>query len=332
MRLLKNREILITVIVIAALGLAAAAACLILDMRCALVCAVLTAAVIAVYLVGARRRYRAMERLSDDIDRALAGVENVDLSTYTEGELGILRSQLTKLTVKLRGQTAELKKDKQLLADSIADISHQIKTPLTSMNLLLAALGGQDVSEAKRGEMLTELNRQLTRIDWLVAALLKLARLDAEAVTMSEQPTELSDLIADSLAPIAIQMELKDQTAVVEASGSVVCDRSWTAEALTNIMKNCSEHMGEGRLFITARENPLYSEIVIRDEGPGVDEEDLPHIFERFYRGKNSGKSSVGIGLALSRSIIVKQGGAVKAENAHEGGAQFTVRFYKSAV
>ncbi|MBO4879644.1 MAG: HAMP domain-containing histidine kinase, partial [Clostridia bacterium] len=115
-------------------------------------------------------------------------------------------------------------------------------------------------------------------------------------------------------------------------SGSAFCDPSWTAEALTNIIKNCSEHMGEGKLFIDAAENPLYSEICIRDTGSGIAKEDLPHLFERFYRGKNSGGSGVGIGLALCRMIVGKQNGTVKAENAKEGGAKFTVRLYKGAV
>ena len=189
-----------------------------------------------------------------------------------------------------------------------------------------------DAPEDKRREHLSDMHRQLSRIDWLVSALLKLARLDANAVAMNMRSVELAQLVADSLAPIAIQMELKDQTAVVAASGSVFCDPSWTAEALTNILKNCSEHMGEGRLHITASENPIYSQITIRDEGPGIDGKDLPHLFERFYKGGNSDKNSVGIGLALCRMIVVKQNGTVKAENAPQGGALFTVRIYKETV
>ena len=273
-----------------------------------------------------------MSELSDSIDAILSGAESIDLSAYTEGELGILQSELKKLTVLLRGQTNELKKDKQLLADSIADISHQIRTPLTAMNLLLAALNEPDTGEAKRAELVSELNRQLSRIDRLVSALLKLARLDADAVRMNKRELPLEELVADALEPIAIQMELREQTASVNASGSINCDPSWTAEALTNIIKNCSEHMGPGTLTIRAEENPLYSEIVIKDEGPGVSKEDLPHIFERFYKGGNSVENSVGIGLALCRSIIVKQNGTVKAENTPEGGAVFTVRIYKETV
>ena len=332
MKLFKNREITCVFIILLALGAAASGVCLVFDARCAAVCACLTAAVIAVYLIDARKRYRAMAELSDDIDRILTGAENIDLSRYTEGELGILQNELTKLTVRIREQSGELKRDKQLLADSIADISHQIRTPLTAVNLLLAALAEPDITEEKQGEIVRDMHRQLSRIDWLISALLKLARLDADAVSMSFKTVLLSDLVEDSLAPVAIQMELRDQTAVVNAEGSVTCDPSWLAEALTNIIKNCSEHMDSGKLFIDARENPLYSEITVRDTGSGIDKADLPHIFERFYKGKNSTGSGVGIGLALCRMIVSKQNGTVKAENDPAGGARFTVRIYKSAV
>ncbi|MBR5718965.1 MAG: HAMP domain-containing histidine kinase, partial [Clostridia bacterium] len=272
-----------------------------------------------------------MSELSERIDSLISGAEDVDIRCYSEGELSILQSELTKLTVKLREQTSALRDDKKLLADSIADISHQIRTPLTAINLLLTEYS-KSVDEAERANLLSDLNRQLARIDRLISALLKLARLDADSVTMETSEVPLKELIREALSPIDIQMELRDQEAVIEAEGTVICDRSWTAEALTNILKNCSEHMGAGRLYITASDTPLFSEIVIRDTGKGIDAYDLPHIFERFYKGKNSAPSSVGIGLALSRAIIIKQNGTVKAENAREGGAVFTIRFYKGAV
>ncbi|MBR6006788.1 MAG: HAMP domain-containing histidine kinase, partial [Clostridia bacterium] len=278
------------------------------------------------------RRYRAMRGLAESIDELLAGAENIDLGNYSEGEVSILTNEVTKLTVRLREQASELKKDKQMLADSIADISHQIRTPLTAMNLIAASLRDPTADEGKRREALSELTRQLGRVDWLVSALLKLARFDADAVRLNPVGIPLSELVDTALAPLAISMELKNQEVISNISGSAFCDPSWTAEALTNIIKNCSEHMGEGKLFIDAAENPLYSEICIRDTGSGIAKEDLPHLFERFYRGKNSGGSGVGIGLALCRMIVGKQNGTVKAENAKEGGAKFTVRLYKGAV
>ncbi len=331
MKLLRNKEILLPLALTAGMGVVSAGVCLAFDPRAGLVCLLFAAAACAVIVISERRRLKKMAQLSDDIDKMLSGTDSIDLSSYSEGEFGILRNELTKLTVKLREQTSELRNDKKLLADSIADISHQIRTPLTAINLLLAGMS-ESVDEEKRLGQLSELKKQLFRIDWLVSALLKLARLDADAVVMEQKSTALSALIRSALEPIDIQMELAEQTAVVEAEGCALCDPSWTAEALTNILKNCSEHMGAGSIFITASENPLYSQIIIRDTGSGFDERDLPHLFERFYRGRNSSGSGVGIGLALCRSIIARQNGSVKAENAKEGGACFTIRLYKSTV
>lgn len=331
MKLLKNRETAFLLAVTAILGVSASVLCLLAGSLSALICAAFTIALIIAIYMNSRKRYIQMSELSERIDSLISGAEDVDIRCYSEGELSILQSELTKLTVKLREQTSALRDDKKLLADSIADISHQIRTPLTAINLLLTEYS-KSADEAERANLLSELNRQLARIDRLISALLKLARLDADSVTMETSEVPLKELIREALSPIDIQMELRDQEAVIEAEGTVICDRSWTAEALTNILKNCSEHMGAGRLYITASETPLFSEIVIRDTGKGIDAYDLPHIFERFYKGKNSAPSSVGIGLALSRAIIIKQNGTVKAENAREGGAVFTIRFYKGAV
>lgn len=331
MKLLKNRETAFLLAVTAILGVSASVLCLLAGSLSALICAALTIVLIIAIYMNSRKRYIQMSELSERIDSLISGAEDVDIRCYSEGELSILQSELTKLTVKLREQTSALRDDKKLLADSIADISHQIRTPLTAINLLLTEYS-KSADEAERANLLSELNRQLARIDRLISALLKLARLDADSVTMETSEVPLKELIREALSPIDIQMELRDQEAVIEAEGTVICDRSWTAEALTNILKNCSEHMGAGRLYITASETPLFSEIVIRDTGKGIDAYDLPHIFERFYKGKNSAPSSVGIGLALSRAIIIKQNGTVKAENAREGGAVFTIRFYKGAV
>lgn len=313
-------------------GAAAVCVCLFLDTRCAVVCALLMLCSMAVFLIAAARRYRSMAELSNSLDRILAGAEGIDLSLYTEGELAILQNELAKLTVKLREQAGELKNDKQLLADSIADISHQIRTPLTAMNLLLAALAKPDITEEKRAEGIRDMHRQLSRIDRLISSLLKLARLDADSVSMSMRQVPIAEVISEALEPVAILMELSGQRAEVEASGSVYCDPSWLSEALANIIKNCSEHMQNGSIYIKAHENPLYSEITVRDTGAGIAKEDLPHIFERFYKGGNSKEGSVGIGLALCRTIVSKHNGSVKAENAAEGGAKFTVRIYKSVL
>ncbi|MBR5947809.1 MAG: HAMP domain-containing histidine kinase [Clostridia bacterium] len=340
MELFKNREIRVFTLVCALLGAAVSLALLFVSPIASLIASLGFTALIAAFLIFTYNRYKRIAALSDDLGRMLNG-DSVELSKYSEGELSLLENRLEKLVLRLQNNTEELKKEKLMLADSMADISHQIKTPLTTINLLAAALAKQERSAHENGETcgtaerektLADMHSQIDRMDWLVSALLKLARFDADAVKLREESVSLEELIRLATEPLEIMIELKGQQLEVRAEGFACCDASWTAEALMNIIKNYSESMGEGVLFVTAAENPLYSEIVILDSGKGIDSEDLPHIFERFYRGKNSSNSGVGIGLALARSIIIKQNGTVKAENAHGGGAKFTVRLYKGTV
>lgn len=333
-KLFKNREVKRFVLACAAIGLAACIAAYFINPICCAVCALLSFALIAASLIFTARRYKKMAELSNELDRLLSGEEGVDLKRFSEGEFSILENKLSKLVLCLREQADALKKDKLLLADAIADISHQIKTPLTSINLLASALSKEEMCEnaLNRGKTLAEMHSQIDRMDWLVSSLLKLARLDADAVKLNMKCVPLAELIELAVSPLEIVMELRNQQLTIEASGSVLCDASWTAEALMNIIKNCSESMVDGVLSIYACENPLYSEIIVTDGGGGIAKEDLPHIFERFYRGKNSSRSGAGIGLALARSIVIKQNGTVKAENAPRGGARFTLRFYKGTV
>jgi signal transduction histidine kinase len=288
---------------------------------------------VTAYLLTTYKRYKQIAQLSESINRILHGDNTIDLGGYTEGELGVLRSELYKMTVRLREQQANLQKDKVFLADSIADISHQIRTPLTSINLLVSFLDDPDISEERRKQLLRELNDMLDRIDRLVITLMKISRLDAGTVEFNRAILPLEELIRRSVAPVLVPMELRGQSLKISAEGSFEGDAAWTCEALGNMIKNCMEHTPEGgEISIAARETPIYSEIIISDSGEGISPRDLPHIFERFYKGENSSHQSFGIGLALARMIITGQNGTVKAENSPEGGAVFTVRFYKTTV
>ena len=170
------------------------------------------------------------------------------------------------------------------------------------------------------------------RVQFLVGSLLKMARLDAGTITFRKDTIAFADLIEQVMAPFAILMELKGQTLHKELIGSYTGDLLWSREAFGNIIKNCIDHMEKGCLYVHSKENALFSELVIRDTGPGLDKEDLLKIFDRFYRGKNASDESVGIGLSLAKKIIVTQNGTIKAENHKDGGAMFTVRFYKSII
>ncbi len=284
------------------------------------------------HFYAVRRRYMELARLSAEIDTILHGAEQHILSDYREGELSLLRNEVMKLVVRLREQNDRMRGDKERMADLIADISHQLRTPLTALHLTVASMSGGEGSGGQE-EHLRELRKLITRIDWLVEALLKIARLDAGMIRFQKQEVPLAELLKKAAEPFEIPMELREQHLALEVSGSFFGDLSWTAEAVGNIMKNCFEHMPNGgTLWITAKENAIYSEILIRDEGEGIAKEDLPHLFERFYKGKNSSGQSIGIGLALSRMIVTGQNGTIKADNHPAGGAVFTLRFYKGIV
>jgi len=289
---------------------------------------------IGIYLWSTYERYKKIELLAAEIDEILHGDSmSISLDHYKEGELGILQSEIHKMTTRLHEQKLRLREDKIYLADSLADISHQIRTPLTSINLLVSMLADPDISAERRIKLNHELLGLLSRIDWLITTLLKISKLDAGTVQMKKEVITLSELLHKSTMPFLVPMELKNQILRVESDGNFLGDVSWTSEAIGNVVKNCMEHTPEGgNIQIVAKENALYTEIVVEDDGPGISKEDLGHIFERFYKGKHNDKQSFGIGLALARMVISKQNGVIKAENRAEGGARFTIRFYKGTV
>lgn len=194
---------------------------------------------------------------------------------------------------------------------------------------------GGEKNEADRQRLLHELEQLLVHMDWLIEALLKMAKLDAGTVSMKKKTVNVSDLLKKSVQDFLIPMELREQNLVIDCTDMVSLrgDEYWLREAVGNIVKNCMEHTpAGGEICIRAAENHLYTEITVSDNGAGIDKEDLPHIFERFYKGKNSSGSSVGIGLALARMIVVAQEGTLSATNRINGGAKFEIRFYKGTV
>lgn len=286
-------------------------------------------------LFGLYRRHIQLKRLSDQIDRILMGNFSLDLQDHAEGELSLLKSKIYKVSVMLSEQAALLQKDKIFLSDTLSDISHQLKTPLTSMLMMADLLGDENLPEEKRRTFLSCIRAQLERIQWLVSALLKLSKLDAGAAPMAKEQVCLSDLIEKASEPLAIPMELKNQQILTEGCDGVwvSADCHWTAEALLNVLKNCMEHTPEGgRFSFRAEENPIYTALYLRDSGSGIAKEDLPHIFERFYRGKNAAPDSAGIGLAMAKSIMETQGGTIEVTDTSERGTEFAFKFYRLTV
>ena len=332
-KLLKNKEVRKALLWQISVALIACPVCFWFDPRAGLTAVVLSLLLMMIYCFSTYKRYQRISSLAADVNQVLHGDSSIDFDNYSEGELSILHSEIYKMTVRLREQQQKLINDKKYLADSLADISHQIRTPLTSINLLVERLSASGLTDGCRHQLTNELYELLSRIDWLITTLLKISKLDTGTVSFNKETVSLKTLINKSCAPLLIPIELRGQELIIRAEGNFYGDLAWTSEAVGNIVKNCMEHTPDGgRIEINAAETALYSEIVVKDNGTGVSPEELPHIFERFYKGKDSDGKSFGIGLALSRMIIAGQKGTVKAENRKNAGAMFTIRFYKGTV
>lgn len=257
----------------------------------------------------------------------------IHFENYREGELSILQNELSKMTLRLTEQADALSRDKKYLSDAMADISHQLRSPLTSMHLILSLLKKPDLSKERERALLMELAQLLSHMDWLVEALLKMSKMDAGTAYLKHVSIPLPQLLKQASEPLLIPFELREQTFEMHfetGNEQFVGDLSWSVEALSNILKNCMEHTpAGGTITATCRENTIFTEIIIEDNGPGFSSQDLPHLFERFYKGENASDQSVGIGLALARMIVSQQNGTLKAENRLEGGARFILKFYK---
>lgn len=336
MNFLRNSEIKKDLLIMIVLTLIFSLLGLFLSKATAVYAALVAIIFIIIYVCGNQKRYKKIETLSELIDRILHGEDELTLDNSKEGELAILESEIYKMTLKLREHSHALQKEKIYLTDSIADISHQLRTPLTTINLLLSKLQRNSDFDNEQRKTLIKINKHLGRIDWLITALLKMAKIEAGTAGFKKDNISVSELITKSVESLLVPMELREQQFVVEAKGdeSYKGDLQWSKEAVGNIIKNCMEHTPiGGKIEVCICENAIFTEIKILDNGNGINEKDLPYIFRRFYRGENSGEESVGIGLALAKQIIAQQNGTIKAENKlGKKGATFTIRFYKNLI
>lgn len=318
----------------------------------AAICTLVTGLIVTViFMVLTNRRYRALAKMAANLDRVLAGERDIRLRDMSEGELAILSSEIDKVIARLNLTVDELQAEKLALSDALADISHQLKTPLTSIaistELIRDRLSARGDSE-DLVERLRLIQTLQARVEDLVAALLKLARIDAGVIKLVRGAVDARELVRKSFEPLAIAFDIADVrfSADVQDGASYEGDLTWSVEALENILKNCMEHTPAGGcVSVRVTEDALACRIRIEDTGPGIAESDLPHIFERFYRGSRDtdtassevNPAGVGIGLALSKSLVTAQGGTLTAENLRDEngnitGAAFNLVFFKTVV
>ncbi len=265
--------------------------------------------------------------LSGYLDRIMEGQYDTLMQHDTGSEL---EDSIYKAVVLLREEREQAQGAKKNLADNMADLSHQLKTPAASIGLTLSLLKKKAWDEETKQDI-GRMEGQVGHLQHLVGSMLTLSRLDAGVLELEEKEFDLEEMLVDAVQPFVRQMEEKGICFGIQGADGISLsgDFGWCSEAFGNIIKNCVEHTPEqGNIRIACRDNPIYTEIVIQDSGRGFDEADLPHLFERFYRGAGFSKDSAGIGLALAKSIIEKENGTVTAKNTETGGAGFYIKFY----
>lgn len=281
--------------------------------------------------------YHSRNKKIQEIIKYIEAINNknydLKIAENTEDDLSNFRNELYKIAIMLKEQASQSINDKKALQTSLEDISHQLKTPLTSISIMLDNIReNPNMDEHTRQEFIYEISRQINWINWLVISLLKLSKLDSNTAVFVQKEIKVEDLINNVVKNLAIPIDIKQQNVIVNGSSDVmfVGDYNWQLEALTNIVKNCIEHTVENKnIYINWEENNFYTKIAIKDEGVGIDKKDVKHIFERFYKGKNSSENSVGIGLALAKSIIEKDNGYIICTSELGRGTTFEIKYMK---
>lgn len=305
-----------------------------LNHRAAYIFLSLSLLIIIMFLIITYKRIKKIRSMYDYLNSISNGDYSLDIKDNKEGELSIIKNSLYKIVVTLRSQQELLLKDKNYLSDSLADISHQLKTPITSITMMTDLLK-YETDENKRREFLEIIEGQLQRVNWLIITLLKLSKIDAGTVEFINRKENLKIILKNAVKPFALTAEINGIELNIDCDEAVFihADKNWYTEAVSNIIKNCIEHTSSGGyVTVSAKESPVFTRIVIKDNGSGIAKEDLPHIFERFYQGKNHSESSVGIGLALSKAIFNNQNSIVNVSSEENGGTEFEILVYKVIV
>lgn len=280
-----------------------------------------------------QRRQRRIEELQRYMEKLSRGNYRLELEENADDELSGLRNEVYRLTVKLKESAALEQRRRQALADSVANISHQLKTPMTSMTVLLDNLTeNEEMDQITRHRFLSEISRQLTGMSWLIATMLKLSRLEAGVVELQRAHVEAGQLVEKCVVRLQTAAEWREvcMDVQLQPGASLVVDENWTVEALCNIVKNAIEHSPAGSsVQIAASENEIYTEIRVTDSGTGISREEREKLFQRFYRGSNAAEDSIGIGLALAKEVVEQQHGHIQVESQEGEGTVFSLKFMK---
>lgn len=293
----------------------------------------LALSIILLYLKHEKVQNKEIKKIARCIEEINKKNYSINIDENSEDELSILKNELYKITIMLKEDAENSKKDKLKLKDSLSDISHQLKTPLTSINIMLDnILDNPEMDNNTKEKFIQNIKREITNISSLATEILKLSKFDASVIKFEEQQVLIKNLVENAISNVSMIAESKNINIEVNNQDNIklICDAKWQTEAITNILKDCIEYSKENStITIDIDSNKIYKQITIKDNGEGIDEKDLPHIFERFYKGKNSSKDSVGIGLALAKTIIEKDNGSIKVDSIKGKETKFTIKYYE---
>lgn len=303
---------------------------IIIDINTLIVFILILSIIVFKYNHSESKKINEITKYIEEINR---GNYKLNIEENTEDELSILKNELYKITIMLKEVAENSQKDKTTLKDSLSDISHQIKTPITSILIMLDnILSDENMPEDIKKDFIKDIKREIINIKFLVESILKLSKIDSNSIKFIKKEVFIKDIINEAVKNVSMLSELKNIEIIVLGDDSIktICDLKWQVEAITNILKNCIEHSYENRkIYINYNQNNMYTELKIEDNGTGIDAKDLPHIFERFYKGKNSSSDSVGIGLALSKSIIESNNGYIQVDSKLNKGTTFIIKYLK---
>ena len=303
---------------------------IIIDVSTLIVFILILSIIVFKYNHSESKKINEITKYIEEINR---GNYKLNIEENTEDELSILKNELYKITIKLKEVAENSQKDKTTLKDSLSDISHQIKTPITSILIMLDnILSDENMPEDIKKDFIKDIKREIVNIKFLVESILKLSKIDSNSIKFIKKEVFIKDIINEAVKNVSMLSELKNIKIIVSGDDSIktICDLKWQVEAITNILKNCIEHSYENKkIYINYNQNNMYTELKIEDNGTGIDAKDLPHIFERFYKGKNSSSDSVGIGLALSKSIIESNNGYIQVDSELNKGTIFIIKYLK---
>lgn len=295
----------------------------------------LTITVVILLIIYIRYNYKK-EKDIKDIIKCIEQINKknyeIQIDSISEDELSILKNEIYKTTIMLKEAAENSSKDKLNLKKSLEDISHQLKTPLTSILVMLDnIIEDSNMEEKIRNDFIVDIKRNVLNINFLVQSLLKLSKFDANTVHFVKQENDLKTIVEESIKNVSTLCDLRNINIKlnIKENSKIICDDKWQIEALTNIIKNAIEHSkNNSNIIINIENNNVYSMIEVIDFGEGIAKKDIKHIFERFYKCKNTKTDSIGIGLALAKTIIEEDKGTISVES-NKLETKFIVKYYK---